>query len=337
MGSAHKRARMRTAQTLPRIRASVWDPARFPELGRGGEAIVHQLRADTVAKVFLQPDAPDFARSPPLQEAARVRIGEMQTKLAAFPQDLPRRLIAPTGILVDAHERIFGYTMPFVHGKPLDVFVRESGVQGEQRTSVLLLMLFDLVHGLHNRGVVIGDCNDRNIIVTERGLRYIDADSMQFGSYQCRTFTPQFVAPELVAALPHNPSQPAHVAPLFAMVAPHTEATDWYAFLVIAMRLLTHTDPYGGVVPEMDLVERLRQRVTVFDTRVTYPVVARPLATVPRPILEAFYRAFHRGERFVPDRAIFKRCAPVRVRSVPRTGCDAAPQVAATPITAERR
>ncbi|MDP3770963.1 MAG: hypothetical protein Q8R16_01535 [bacterium] len=294
-------------QQLLRIRSPRWNPSKFPELGRGGEAVVYRLRPDTAAKVFLLPNAMEYADQPQSQEAARVRIREMQTKLDAFPRDLPPEVVAPTGVLVNEKGQVFGYVMPLIKGVGLDQLSRTSSIGTSKVVSTMLTKFYDLMSALHGRGVVVGDCNEHNIIVARRTPHLIDADAMQFGPYQCRTFMPRFVAPELVRAeKPEGRSKKVLATPAtFSMVSPHTELTDWYSFLVIAMRLLTYTDPYGGVVAGMDLSERMDARVTVFDQRVVYPAVARPLAEVSRPILEAFFRAFHRGERFIPDRNLF--------------------------------
>lgn len=302
------------------LKTTAWDSGRFTEIGRGGEAVVYKMRDDLAGKIFLSPGAPEFAGNAQLQEAARVRIAEMQYKLSEFPADLPPGLIAPTGVLMDEWGKIFGYVMPFVDGTPLERLTRTtSGLKqsfisrciaklcswvGKPRlspTAKLLLGLHDLVSGVHAKGVIIGDFNEHNVIVGKDMTPYlVDADSMQFGRYQCRSFMPRFVAPELLDFTPAASRQQ------FGMAAPHSELTDWYSFLVIAMRLITCTEPYGGVMDGVDLRSRLEQRVTVFDQRVIYPVVARPLREVPRPILEMFFRMFYKGERFIPARDAFR-------------------------------
>lgn len=321
------------------LKTAAWNPERFPEIGRGGEAVVYEMRRDLAAKVFLSPGAPELANNPQLQEAARVRIAEMQYKLFDFPHELPKGLIAPTAVLVDGSGKVFGYAMPFVQGVQLEQLGRTTGLlqpsfalrllarlcgwfgkqprfaerviarlyqlAGKERlsaTAKLLLGLYDLVAGLHAKGVVIGDFNENNVLVAEDMTPYlIDADSMQFGLYQCKSFMPRFVAPELLKFTPSAPQ-----GDQFAMVAPHNELTDWYSFLVIAMRLMTFTEPYGGVADGIDLGRRLTERITIFDPRVIYPMVARPLREVPRPILEVFFRVFHKGERFIPNREMFR-------------------------------
>jgi len=303
-----------------RIQTKKWNPSRFKEIGRGGEAVIYRLREDTAAKVFLPPDACEFANEPGLQEAAKVRIAEMQTKLFEFPQDLPGELVVPNAVMIDKEEKVFGYAMPYIKGTVLGQLSRTSSVLSSKHIGALLARLHDLVCTLHTAQVVLGDFNENNIIVVNGVPHLIDADSMQFGSYQCRSFIPKFTAPELLrvekprkkrkkkkktSGEEADESAGSASAPRYTMVAPHNEMTDWYSFLVIAMRLITRTDPYGGVVPGMMFEERLREGVTVFDPRCIYPRVARPLKSIARPVLEAFFRTFHRGERFIPDKSLF--------------------------------
>ena len=306
---------------------------KFQEIGRGGEAIVYQIRDDLVAKVFHQPDAKEFKGDSQLQQAARVKIREMQKKLLAYPSDLPKNVSVPVGVLVDRDNEIFGYVTSFIKGVGLDKFGQTSSTLKPAEKVELITRLYDLVAELHAKGVQIGDFNDANVIVDEKTLvpYLIDSDSYQFDSFQCRTFTPRFVAPEVVntAAIPKKEKSKTsksvakvgskekkdsstakvgdkEVSSPLVMVKPHDSMTDWYSFLVIVMRLITGTDPFGGVVEDMDLRQRIRKNVTVFDPRVIYPVVALPLRQVPRPILEVFYRVFKLGQRFTPARGIFE-------------------------------
>jgi len=62
----------------------------------------------------------------------------------------------------------------------------------------ILRNLHQIVTGIHQAGVVIGDFNDLNVLVANHRETYlVDADSMQFGQFPCRTFTVRFVDPLL--------------------------------------------------------------------------------------------------------------------------------------------
>src|SRR5581483_2415350 len=98
--------------------------------------------------------------------------------------------------------------------------------------------LYDILTALHEKGVVVGDLNENNILVkNQRIAGMVDVDSMQFGNYACKTFIPRFTAPEL---LEYKADGALH------LFAKRDHLSDWYAFLVIAMHLATNTDPYGG-------------------------------------------------------------------------------------------
>lgn len=297
-----------------RIKVDNWkrQAAGFEEIGQGGEATIWKMRDDVVGKVFLQPNDPQFKQDPKqskqLQEAARVRIEEMQKKISKFPKGLPSGFVVPTGALVDKEGKVFGYTMPFIKGTGFDKLTRTNANLTGEQMSTILSSLHKLVTEIHAQGVVIGDFNENNIIVDSDFVAHIvDTDSSQFGNYFCRNFMPNFVAPELVVGPQVEETKKEKIKTTekspepFLLLSPHTELTDWYSFLVMAMRLITSTGPYGGVLKDMDLRQRLAERATVFDRRVTYPMNALPLADVPRPLLELFFRFFHKGERFVPE------------------------------------
>lgn len=331
---------------------SKWDPSHFEEIGGGGESTIFLLKDDIVAKIFLQSDDSRFVDNKEAQKAAELRLEEMQTKLYVFPRDLPKQLVAPTGVLVYPNGYVFGYTMPFRKGTSLDKLGRTDRPVGLEGIAKILLSLYDTIASLHAKGVVIGDLNENNIIVARNKTYIIDADSMQFGGYECHSFMPSFTDPKILQIkkfqkpkykkaqrkkvelklesddcdcsecrsnreetiekraseekrAQQNDQDSSVVSP-FAMKRPHSELTDWYAFLVIAMRLLTFTDPYGGVVKDMPLSERMRKGITVFDPKVTYPVIAVPLREVDRSIVKLFFQFFHQGKRFIPERRIFE-------------------------------
>ncbi len=318
------------------IRAPNWRAKRFKEMGRGGEAVIYSLKPDTVAKIFLKSTDKIFAKDMPGQEAAAARLVEMQKKLRAFPQNAPPGLIGPSGILTDEFGHIFGYVMPLVDGISFDKLTRVDSLLSLKDRAEIIINFHDLLTALHEAEIVYGDLNQNNIIIVpgRPAVNLIDADSIQFGEFFCRSFMPGFAAPEILKInldfnqqakptpnqingwtinsqkrdangrfikIERNPQ-----APLYSLAAPHSKLTDWYAFLVNAMRLLTFTEPYGGTVNSMTQAERIKKHVTVFNPNVIYPYNARPLRELPRPILEVFFRVFQQGERFVPEKSIFE-------------------------------
>lgn len=265
------------------------------EIGRGGEAVVYWLREDTAAKVFLEPNDPFYEADENQKKAAEERIALMQTKLLEIPEELPSNVVVPKGILVDEKEKIFGYIMTLVKWcKNLSEV--QKGKDRSWNTRWILLQLYDTLIELHKKEVVIGDLNENNILLDdEHRVKLVDVDSMQFGRYICPTFVPKFTPPELL-----------NIDDIVSLKEKRTPLSDWYSFLVVAMHLLTNTDPYGGVFEKMTLPERIKERITVFDPRVRYPVNAIPLRSLKRPVLEIFFEAFYNDKRFVPDRTVFE-------------------------------
>jgi hypothetical protein len=141
--------------------------------------------------------------------------------------------------------------------------------------------------------VVIGDFNDRNVLVKGADGYLIDADSFQFERFLCGVFTDRFVDPLLCKA----------VAGGLAQAKPHSADSDWYAYAVLLMQSLLFVGPYGGIYRPKDSARRLVQsvrplhRITVFNPEVQYPKPASSLSTLPEDLLEVFHRIFEKDER----------------------------------------
>src|SRR5690606_22249431 len=132
--------------------------------------------------------------------------------------------------------------MPRVAGTPLHSYGeprwrREHPVDPGELVAALLA-LHDAIAGLHRAGVVIGDCNDLNVLVDGRRVHLIDVDSYQFGGFACPMFSERFVDPRLCD------TQQGTLAP----VKPHDRDSDWFAFAVMVFRTLLGVSPWGGVL-----------------------------------------------------------------------------------------
>jgi H/ACA ribonucleoprotein complex subunit 3 len=267
-------------------------------IGKGGEADVYQLDERTVLKRYKESGDPDYQGNPAAQLGARQRLVEQQTKLTAFPTGLPDRVITPIDLAYDKATagKIVGYTMRYLQA--MEVLLsygnrqyREQGGIDGNRVIDIFRDLHQVVQGIHKAGVVIGDFNDLNVLVDSNDQTYlVDADSMQFGSFPCRTFTSRFVDPlncgktGLVLARPHN------------------EDSDWYAFLIMLVQSLLYVGPYGGVHKpasgkRLQHDERVLQRRTFFDAGVVYPKPALPLDILPDQFLEHLHQVFEHDRR----------------------------------------
>jgi hypothetical protein len=267
-------------------------------VGKGGEADVYRLDSATVLKRYKEPRDPDYRGNTAAQRGATERLIEQQRKLPAFPGNLPDRVIAPLDLAYDkaTSGKIVGYTMRYL--SDMEVLLsygnrqyREQGGTDANRAIGIFRDLHGLVQAIHRAGVVIGDFNDLNVLVDGRDQTYlVDADSMQFGPFHCRTFTNRFV-------------DPLNCGPTDLLLArPHNYGSDWYAYMIMLCQSLLYVGPYGGVHKpaagkRMQHDARVLKRLTFFDPDVLYPKPALPLGVLPDEFLEYLHQVFEHDKR----------------------------------------
>ncbi len=267
-------------------------------IGQGGEATVYRCAPDEVVKVFIDPNDPILAHEPDLRRSAQERLDEHQRKLPAFPTGLSSHVITPRALGYDQPSGglIVSYTMRYLDGLAVLMnyadrrFCRQAGIDGNQTVQVFR-NLHSEVEKLHAAHVVIGDFNDLNVLVTPSAEVFlVDADSMQFGQFLCRTFMTRFV-------------DPLHCEPdKLVLVKPHSELTDWHALNTMLFRSLLFVSPFGGVHrpktgPQLAETARILQRITVFSPDVIYPVPALHYGALPDELLQHFTETFEQDKR----------------------------------------
>jgi hypothetical protein len=273
------------------------DPSR--SIGKGGEADVYDLGDGRALKIFKTPDHPDYQGADAEQRAAEKRIAIHQDKLRRFPRGLPREVVAPVSLATDRWGKtVLGYAMPLVAGaEPLLRYGEPTYRRAFAPAPVvvdLFRQLWTALSAIHGAGVVVGDLNDLNVLVTpDHQVRFIDADSFQFDGFPCTVYTERFVDPRLC--------DPAGRAPVLAK--PYDAAADWYAFTALLMQSLLFVGPFGGVFRPRDPAMRMPhgqrplRRITVFHPEVQYPRPAVPYATLPDAMVAYLRRVFEEGER----------------------------------------
>ena len=288
-------------------RAAWIDNARFELqpaalLGQGGEAEVYDVGDGRVLKWWKPADHPDFAGDAVAQAAAERRIADAPARLAALPGNLPAAVVAPCGLARSTQSggAVVGYLMPRVTGTALHAYGeprwrREHPVEGATVVA-MLLALHDALAGLHRAGVVMGDCNDLNVLVEGERVHLIDVDSYQHGAYACAMFSERFVDPRLCGGGDLLPTRP------------HDRESDWFAYAAMVFRTLLGVGPWGGVHAQRRTpAARALARTSALAAGITYPRAARPLATLPDDLVDVFRGIFERDVRGAFPRGLLER------------------------------
>lgn len=270
------------------------ETSRLKSIGSGGEADILDIGGGYALKLFKGPKHSDFAGKPEKEETARRKIEEHQDKLPAFPKSMPASVICPKALAKDHTGRIVGYTMPLV--KDADELrllsttqYRALGTTIDDIVAIFLEM-HDTVSAIHKNGVVLGDFNDLNVLVSGKVPYFIDADSFQYSHFLCKTFTERFVDPLVCDPKAGSP----------VLTRPYGPECDWYAYCVMLMQslLMLAGGPYGGVyMPKKGRgacphPQRPLKRITVFHPDVIYPKPAVPLKFLPSELTKHFRQVF---------------------------------------------
>ncbi len=175
-------------------------------IASGGEARIYTVPGEPlfVAKIYHKPslERADKLRLMLAQPPADPSTGQKHNSIA-WPADLLRS--------AQFRNRVHGFLMPRVTGmrRVIDYFNPKTRRQECPLFNYFYLLrtarnLATAVRALHERGYVIGDVNESNILVSDRALvTLVDTDSFQVRApeqgrvYRCRVGKPEFTPPEL--------------------------------------------------------------------------------------------------------------------------------------------
>jgi WD40 repeat protein len=277
-------------------------------IGTGGEARVYALpeTPSLVAKIYHQP------------------TGRRAHKLAAMLANPPQATMNSSGhasiawpvdLLLSAdktrrsYNSVVGFLMPRINRmKPIiDFYHPRTRRQACPLFSYLYLHragrnLAAAVRSLHERGYVIGDLNESNILVSETALvTLVDTDSFQVRDthggevYRCAVGKPEFTPPELQdKSFAEIDREPAH---------------DLFGLAVILFQLLMEgTHPFAGQFTGRGEPPAVETRISSGHfphapngllRRVPYRPVpaAPPFYVLSPPLRELFVRCFDDGHR----------------------------------------
>ncbi len=268
-----------------------------PPLARGGEAAVYALAANPslVAKVYHRPTPEGAAK---LAAMIAFPPADSDTWAAA------RHVAWPISRLLggDDGEAVVGCLMPRVENARR--VVEFTNPRARLRACPLFHYGYLLrtarnlaaaVRGLHERGFVLGDLNESNVLVTPQArVTLVDADSFQVpgpaGVHRCRVGKPEYTPPELQdVCLAGRDLGPEH---------------DAFALGVLVFQLLMQgLHPFAGVStedPDTDtLLARIRAGWWPYAWERAGPVRpaphAPPWAVLPPAVQELFTCCFEDG------------------------------------------
>ena len=247
------------------------DSRGLPLLGEGGEARVLEHQGEAL-KLWHRADPARWQH------------------LAQLPPGLPPELILPDRPVQSTDGEIVGFTMPRVQaigtarqlGRPS---WRKAHRFDPARIQALFQRLVGVLDGCHARGLILGDLNDGNVLITADGPRVIDVDSAQFGGQPCPVGHERFLPPELYGL-------DLAARPVF------TAESDHYALAVMLFQALLSVHPFGGVHPSWPgLTQRAKAGVSALSPGVKLPPIAQDPRIVPEVLTDWFRAVFEQGLR----------------------------------------
>lgn len=246
------------------------------EIGHGGEGVVYHVadQPGWVAKIYREPK----------------EKGKLLEMVSMAAEELGEVAAWPLKVLLEG-EKALGFLCKKVsRGKEIHhIFHPKDRKKTAPKicwdflihTGVNLALSFQRVH---EHGLVIGDVNDRNILVLPNGtVQFIDCDSFHLADYPCKVGMALYLPPEL-----HEGGTA-------------TQESDQFALAVLLFQLLfMGRHPYAGSYPgrpEMSLFQAIREGYFCFSDQVELPPEALPFSIIPQKLQALFMRAFSGAAR----------------------------------------
>lgn len=238
-------------------------------LTEGGEGIIYDYKGN-ILKIYK----------------SCVDIKSKEKKVSMLIQKtLPKEVVKPTEPVYDNKGKFLGYIMPKVCGEEIRVLTNRKYLtannMGMKEILEILVKIKKTVEAIHKVGICIGDLNDQNILFDSMGnVYFIDCDSWSIGTEKC----------EVVMDLFKDPLMKGNN---------FTEGTDVYAESILIWKTLTRIHPHGGTVdPDMDILERMKNGITVIDNpKVKIPRTIRPWNNISPGLVSALKNVFENKQR----------------------------------------
>jgi DNA-binding helix-hairpin-helix protein with protein kinase domain len=271
------------------------------KIGFGGEGEVYEVRErpDLVVKLYHEP--PSAEKAEKLEVLSRLGT-ERLFNLSAWPVDVARE--APGG-------KVLGFLMRRI-AQAEEVHSLHSPKSRLQKFpeaswSFLIYVAANIaraVSAVHEHGLVVGDLNPKNILVTRNATVYLlDCDSFQTQvggkTYRCDAGFPEYTPPELQGVV-------------FKDVDRNPEHDAFGLAIILFQLLFLGRHPFSGryLGPgEMPLERAIREgRYAFGDQAERYQMTPPPGALSVTALSPPLARLFHRA--FLPKAATDRPAAP---------------------------
>lgn len=245
----------------------------------GGEGSVY-VKGDTAFKIYHDPKK--------MIEIGRIQ--ELQKIDCA-------NVIKPEKTIYDTKGKPIGYTMKALNDvwaltRLFNKTFRTSNNVSDEVVKSLIQRMRDTYERLHELGFLVADGNELNFLVSQdfKEIYFIDVDAFKTPSFPSRAYNESTLDPNLT--LPN---------------LDFTEASDWFAYAVVACQMLTGIHPFKGIYTgnvysfaKNDIPERIKKRISVFnaDVRMSRPLME--LADIPKNYRDWFSSMFETKNRNRP-------------------------------------
>jgi len=243
------------------------DPSDFKQ---GGEAKVW-IKGNTVYKIFHDPKH----MIPPekIQELQSLKISN---------------IFVPKDLILNRKKKPIGFTMNKAIGDPLiklytTGFRNDNGISNSHSVD-LVENIKSFIQKVHERGFLLVDINDMNIIVNWDWITpgFIDINAWE---------TPNFPATAI------NPNVRDWTSNTFNTL------TDWFSFAIITCYLFLGIHPFRGShnkYNRADIKGRMKDHVSIFNSDVRLPRSVRGFDLIPTHYKEWYKDLFEKGKRSTP-------------------------------------
>jgi|GEM_PF-1199604 Uncharacterized protein with protein kinase and helix-hairpin-helix DNA-binding domains len=248
------------------------------KMTEGGEAVIYDYKAGKVMKVYKP----------------HVSLGSKQKKVEGFiGAKLPSQIVVPRESVV-VSGKFIGYTMDKVpdaeaiHQLTKNKYMKIAGFNNLD----VLKSVFEIgqvLQQLHQRGVVIGDVSDNNILFRSSGqpsdIHFIDVDSWGVGSLKPDAYTEIFTAPECYGRNGLS----------------LTKESDMFSYAVLAFNMLARIHPFNGTLEKdmnMSTTDRIKKGISVLGKeKIMVPKMVPSWRWMSPEMEEVFLGIFEKGKR----------------------------------------